>query len=336
MNRRPFLSDDECNDEDFNAVLDAMLDRELTDAERVAFLAESSPDPKKRREILETSRAVSLLRDPVRAPDLSGAIMARVEHHRPLLSSRLAWFVRPSRIAGIAAGAAIALTLVGMRGAIVRAESEAPLASLAVATADDLFSAPGCVSSGVDELGDRLMNAVLPPSCPSSGLATGRMVGLDEQVRGSARRDRSSGVGSASIAVVHEFVMIDAEVDRAAIGGGLGTLPVARAVTSTRATGVQPGWFTSLAATKQTEGWVIADRHRASAASAASVAAVPANSNREYGTSKIVWWVSQSDRSVLPIAGTAGTASDWFNASDRPALPPERFVPGMPGLDGIY
>jgi hypothetical protein len=325
--------------DDFNAKLDAMLDRELTDADRAAFLAASSPHADKRRDILETTRAVSMLRDPVAAPDLSASIMARVEHTRPLLSTRVAQWVRPSRVAMVAAGVAVALTLIGFRGAIVRAESDAPVASLAVATADDLRTASESVASGVDELGDRLMQAVMPPVGPDALLHqddraiavihelprfAGNSVDLDTRHRDNAHADVFPGA-SPRDAVTH------AGADR-------------RIATDVAADGATPerthaGWFTSYAAAQQAETMATTARRatdqrglattRRLTSHAANPTFETANNTPLYTTprNRVLWWVSYTDGT------TAAMTTGEMNGAAKGPLGHQDFASRFPMID---
>jgi hypothetical protein len=91
--------------------LDRLLDRELSPERRRELVGRLRRDPRALDELLETRRAVGMLREPVPGPDLTERVLHDVGRRRGFLSSRLRRRVRQGRVAAAAAVLAGLFTL---------------------------------------------------------------------------------------------------------------------------------------------------------------------------------------------------------------------------------
>ena len=89
--------------------IDALFDGELDDARARRLLADA--DPAACEDVAKTQRIISMLKRPVGAPDLTDAILARVEDEREFLPSPWRRLVRVGRVA---VAASLLLGLVGV------------------------------------------------------------------------------------------------------------------------------------------------------------------------------------------------------------------------------
>ncbi len=83
-------------------LVDRFFDRELTRAESASLFEALRSDPAAAREIVGTQRAIDALRQPLKTPDLSRSILARVDRHSPLLTRRSVRHVRVGRLVSAA------------------------------------------------------------------------------------------------------------------------------------------------------------------------------------------------------------------------------------------
>lgn len=88
-------------------VVDRFFDRELTRSEATGLFESFRADPDAARRFVQTQRMLDALREPVRAPDLSRSILAKVDRRTPLLTRRGVRHLRLGR--GAAAAALVAL-----------------------------------------------------------------------------------------------------------------------------------------------------------------------------------------------------------------------------------
>jgi len=96
-------------------LVDAFFDRALDEGSREKFFGMLRADLSRCAEVAKTQRMISILREPVEAPDLSDRIMARVAGQRGFLSARVRRMVTTGRLA------AAAFVLVAVLGlAVVR------------------------------------------------------------------------------------------------------------------------------------------------------------------------------------------------------------------------
>lgn len=79
--------------------IDRLFDRELSPETRRELVGRLRQDRESLDEVIETRRLVEMLRAPVEAPDLTGRVLAGVQHRRGFLSSRLRKRVRQGRAA---------------------------------------------------------------------------------------------------------------------------------------------------------------------------------------------------------------------------------------------
>jgi hypothetical protein len=78
-------------------LVDAFFDRELDGASREQFFGAMRADLSRCAEVAKTQRIVSLLREPVEAPDLTGAIMAEVRRRGAFVPTGMRRFVKYGR-----------------------------------------------------------------------------------------------------------------------------------------------------------------------------------------------------------------------------------------------
>ncbi|MFM9959059.1 MAG: hypothetical protein ACKVZJ_13420 [Phycisphaerales bacterium] len=88
-------------------VIDRFFDRELTRREASGLFDAFRADPSAARRFVQTQRMLDALREPVRSPDLSRSILAKVDNQTPMLTRRGVRHVRWSRYAATAALVAI-------------------------------------------------------------------------------------------------------------------------------------------------------------------------------------------------------------------------------------
>jgi hypothetical protein len=87
-------------------VVNAFFDRELTDGASEVFFSKLRSDLPRCAEVARMQRAISLLREPIEAPDVSARVLAEVHRRRRFIPESLRRFVTAGRLA--AAGVALA------------------------------------------------------------------------------------------------------------------------------------------------------------------------------------------------------------------------------------
>jgi hypothetical protein len=80
-------------------LVDRFFDRELDEGSRERFFGMLRADLGRCAEVAKTQRIVSMLREPVEAPDLTDQILARVRQRRGFLPERLRRMVKAGRLA---------------------------------------------------------------------------------------------------------------------------------------------------------------------------------------------------------------------------------------------
>jgi hypothetical protein len=80
-------------------LVDRFFDRELDEGSREKFFGMLRGDLGRCAEVAKTQRMVSMLREPVEAPDLTGPILSQIRRKRGFLSGRLRAFVKAGRLA---------------------------------------------------------------------------------------------------------------------------------------------------------------------------------------------------------------------------------------------
>lgn len=88
-------------------MVDRFFDRELTRAESAKLFDSLRADPEAARDLVQTQRALDALRRPVQTPDLSRAILAKVNGRTPLLTRRGVRHIRVGRLVSAAALVAV-------------------------------------------------------------------------------------------------------------------------------------------------------------------------------------------------------------------------------------
>ena len=92
-------------------LVDRFFDRELDEGSREKFFGMLRADLSRCAEVAKTQRMISMLRDPVAAPDLTERIMTRVHGRRAFLPERMRKMVKAGRLA---AAAVVLLALFGV------------------------------------------------------------------------------------------------------------------------------------------------------------------------------------------------------------------------------
>lgn len=122
-------------------VIDSFFDREMDDASRDKFFAMLRADVKACEDVVRTQRAVSALREPVESPELSGAILARLDERRHFLPARMRAMVTGGRAAA-AAGLLLGLLAISLiqryaPDGVSLVEAPSPVSKLASRSASD-------------------------------------------------------------------------------------------------------------------------------------------------------------------------------------------------------
>lgn len=84
------------------ALVDQFFDRELDEGSRERLFTMLRDDLPRCAEVAKTQRLISMLREPVEAPDLTDRILGRMERRRAFLPGRLRAFVKAGRLAAAA------------------------------------------------------------------------------------------------------------------------------------------------------------------------------------------------------------------------------------------
>lgn len=158
----PRISDD---------VVDAFFDRELTEGARDQLFARLRADLPRCAEVAQTQRMVSMLREPVEGPDVSGRVLGELSRRRRFLPARLRKVVTTGRLVGVGVGLAAVLTI-----AVIDRMSPGTLR-----VTDEPRPVSGVVASSAEEMKrgmSQLAGAVVPLEVRATGpdVATGRVV----------------------------------------------------------------------------------------------------------------------------------------------------------------
>ncbi len=88
---------------DLEQATDRLFDRELTSAEREALSAELSSDPEALKRFRETTDALLALREPIDTPDVTRAVLQRLDERPGFTTRRARRFITTGRLAAAAA-----------------------------------------------------------------------------------------------------------------------------------------------------------------------------------------------------------------------------------------
>ena len=92
-------------------LVDRFFDRELDEGSREKFFGMLRADLSRCAEVAKTQRMISILREPIEGPDLTGEIMSRIARRRGFLPERLRRMITASRLA---AAACVLLAVLGL------------------------------------------------------------------------------------------------------------------------------------------------------------------------------------------------------------------------------
>lgn len=150
-------------------LVDQFFDGELSRDESSRLFSALSADAAAARDLVRTQRAIDALRQPVRTPDLSRAILARVNERRPLLTRRSVRRVHAGRLAaalaflGVVAGAFLVQRF-SPQVTRLGPDQPAPLANLSAGFAEDTAEALTTMRLTAQAIGTTAVSAL-----PSSG-----------------------------------------------------------------------------------------------------------------------------------------------------------------------
>lgn len=138
-------------------LIDALLDGELDSASKRQLFSELAQDPERCERVAREQRMISMLREPIDAPDLSATILARVHGRRRFLPAPSRRLVRIGRLA---AAACVLLTLLGV-AAVQRWSPEwarwsprpAPVTTLVESSQADASAGVKSVAEAVERIG---------------------------------------------------------------------------------------------------------------------------------------------------------------------------------------
>ena len=88
---------------DLEQATDRLFDRELTSDQRQALSAELSSDPDALKRFRETTDALLALREPIETPDVTGAVLKRLDERPGFTTGRTRRFITTGRLAAAAA-----------------------------------------------------------------------------------------------------------------------------------------------------------------------------------------------------------------------------------------
>lgn len=206
-------------------LVDRFFDRELDEGSREKFFGMIRGDLPRCAQVAKTQRLVSMLREPVQAPDLTDVILEKMRRRRAFLPPRLRFAIKAGRLAAAACIAlgilAIALTQRYAPGALRLAPEPSHLSGVIESSASDLADAVGSVKARVAEAPISAAHAapqpaprskrfvlalspgatsvrVLPPTAPESPLPLYTGSGGERFVfAGNAVYDRSAPTSTA-------------------------------------------------------------------------------------------------------------------------------------------
>jgi hypothetical protein len=92
-------------------MVDAFFDRELTEGARDRLFSQLRSDLPRCADVAQTQRIISMLREPVEAPDVSGRVLAELSRRRRFLPERLRRMVTTGRLVAAGVGLAAVLTV---------------------------------------------------------------------------------------------------------------------------------------------------------------------------------------------------------------------------------
>ena len=130
-------------------LVDTFFDRELDEGSREKFFGMLRGDLSRCAEVARTQRMISMLREPVEAPDLTDRIMARVARRRGFLPERVRRMVTAGRL--IAAACVLAAVL-GLAAARRMAPDAFRLTPVPRPLSDVIASSKADAASGVQHM----------------------------------------------------------------------------------------------------------------------------------------------------------------------------------------
>lgn len=156
-------------------LVDQFFDGELSRNETSRLFSSLSADAEAARDLVRTQRAIDALRQPVRAPDLSRAILAKVNERRPLMTRRSVRRVHAGRLMGALAFVGVvagAFLLQRFSPQVTRlgAEQPAPLANLSAGFAEDTADALTTVRLTAQAIGTTAASALPTPAATDATL----------------------------------------------------------------------------------------------------------------------------------------------------------------------
>lgn len=114
---------------DLEQATDRLFDRELTTAERQALSAQLSSDPEALKRFRQTTDALLALREPIETPDVTKAVLARLDERPGFTTRHTRRIITTGRLA-------VAAALLGAGAGVVLLENEAETRTSTVAIED--------------------------------------------------------------------------------------------------------------------------------------------------------------------------------------------------------
>jgi hypothetical protein len=137
-------------------LVNAFFDRELTEGASDEFFSKLRSNLPRCAEVARTQRAISLLREPIEAPDVSGRVLATLASRRRFLPERLRRMVTAGRLlaAGIALAAVAGIAVVDRvaPGFLRLTQSPQPVTDVVTRTAEEARHSAAQLASAMNGL----------------------------------------------------------------------------------------------------------------------------------------------------------------------------------------